>query len=96
MAKIFFDTQLQVSFLKEGRRYIAYAPALDLSTSGKTLEEARKRFGEAAMLFFDELTRRGTLGEVLGELGWQKINRSWKPPMVVSQQSETIKIPVAA
>lgn len=45
---------LPVSVLKEGKRFVAYAPALDLSTSGKTYEEAKERFEEAVTLFFEE------------------------------------------
>lgn len=52
--------QLPVSFLREGKRFIAYTPALDLSTSGKTFEEAKEHFVEASELFFEELDRMGT------------------------------------
>lgn len=61
--ELFFN--LPVTFLKEKDRFVAYTPALDLSTSGETLEEARKRFVEAAMLFFEEITKRGTFDEAL-------------------------------
>lgn len=86
--------QLPVSFIKERKRFVAYTPALDLSTSGKTLGEAKRRFGEASVLFFEEIFRKGTVDEVLDELGWQKIKKEWKPPVVVSQQSETISVPI--
>ena len=43
MANIGFQTKLSVNFLREGKRFIAYSPALDLSTSGKTYEEAKRR-----------------------------------------------------
>ena len=86
--------KLQVSFLKEKKRFVAYAPALDLSTSGKTLEEARRRFEKASLLFFEELIHKGTIEEVLNELGWQKIKKEWRSPVVISQESETIRVPV--
>jgi predicted RNase H-like HicB family nuclease len=44
-----------VAILREGKRFVAYTPALDLSTSGKTQAEAKARFQEAAELFFEEL-----------------------------------------
>ncbi len=75
MAKVKTDLNLSVTFLKEGDQFVAYAPALDLSTCGKTLEEARRRFGEAAVLFVDELHRKGTLNEVLFGLGWQQTGK---------------------
>ena len=65
MAKVRADLTLTVSFLKEGKQFVAYSPALDFSTCGKTLEEARRRFAEAAFLFIQELHRKGTAQEVL-------------------------------
>ncbi len=87
MSRTSLQIQLQITILKEGKRFVAYAPALDLATSGKTLEEAKRRFGEAAELFFDELARKDTFEEALGELGWQKVRKEWKPPLVISQQA---------
>ena len=86
MKKVHIDFQLPVSFLKEDKRFIAYTLVLDLSTSGKTYEEARKRFEEVARLFFEETLRKGTLDEALQELGWQKREAKWQPPVVVSNE----------
>jgi len=72
MKKLAMQFNLSVTFLREKNRFIAYAPALDLSTSGKTFDEARQRFGEIAALFFEELARKGTTADVLEDLGWQK------------------------
>lgn len=93
MKKLGMSYKLAVTFIKEGRRFVAYAPALDLSTSGRTLEQAKKRFAEASRIFFEELESDGTTDEVLADLGWQRINKAWQPPLVVSQQSETVKVP---
>ncbi len=49
------QVNLPVSFLKEGKTYVAYTPALDLSSCGKTLVEAERMFNEAVTLFFEEL-----------------------------------------
>jgi len=87
------QTNLQVSILKERSRYIAYAPALDFSTSGASYEEAKKRFDEGVQLFFEEIIKRGTLEEVLKEYGWRKMRFEWKPPMIVSQESREVKVP---
>ncbi len=88
-------TQLPVSIFKEGRYFVAYTPALDLSTSGKSYEEAKSRFREIVSIFFDELVKRGTLEEILTGLGWQKIKRQWEPPLIVSQELEKISLPVS-
>lgn len=84
---------LPVSFLREGDYFIAYTPALDLSTAGSTFEEAQKNFEEAVNIFFQELIKMGTVSDVLSELGWQKQNNSFVPPVVVSNQTQTFSIP---
>ena len=50
--------RIPVSILKEKNRYVAYTPALDLSTSGKTKKEVKKRFSQAVEIFFEELEVR--------------------------------------
>lgn len=87
MRKFNLQCNLPVSILKEGNRFIAYTPALDLSTSGTTYNQARERFQEAVTIFFEEVIARGTVGEVLENLGWQKIQAQWQPPVLVSQES---------
>jgi len=77
---------LPVSILREGDSFVAYTPALDLSTAGSTFEEAQKNFGEAVNIFFKELVEMGTLDDVLTELGWQKQNNNFVPPIVVANQ----------
>ncbi len=86
--------KLSVVFLREGDSFIAYSPALDLSTSAASFEKVRSRFAEAARLFFEEIVKKGTLDEVLQELGWQKHNKEWQPPLIVSQEIESIRVPV--
>jgi hypothetical protein len=88
--------QLPVSIFKEGKHFIAYTPVLDLSTSAKTYDEAKKRFFEAVDIFFEYTTKKGTLDIVLKDLGWRKVNKNWMPPVLVSQEMEGIKIPVTA
>lgn len=84
---------LPVSILREGKRFIAYTPALDLSTSGKTFEQAKQRFEEAAELFFEEIERQDNLATVLAGLGWQKIEHRWAPPVVVAHEESRVRIP---
>ncbi len=72
MKKLMMSAHLPVIFLKEKGRFVAYTPALDLSTSGATIAQAERRFIEAATLFFEECRAMGTLDEVLGKLGWEK------------------------
>lgn len=85
---------LPVSILKEGDSFVAYTPALDLSTAGNTFEEAQKNFIEAVNIFFSELVEMGTVDETLAGLGWQKQNNTFVPPIVVANQTERFSIPL--
>ncbi len=84
---------LPVSFLRESDQFVAYTPALDLSTSGATLEEAKKNFTEAVEIFFDEIIEMGTFEDVLLDLGWKKQNQDFIPPVIVAQGMESIRVP---
>lgn len=90
------DVKLQVNFIKQGKSYIAYSPAFDLSTSGKTIKQAQKRFEEAVEIFIDELIKSKHLENVLTELGWQQSKTKWNPPQIVENISINCKVPVAA
>ena len=93
MNKIAVNFTLPVSVLREGDSFIAYTPALDLSTAGLTFEEAQKNFIEAVNIFFQELVAMGTLDDVLTELGWQKQDNNFIPPVVIANQTQTFSIP---
>jgi hypothetical protein len=88
------ELKLSVSIIREGKKFIAYTPALDLSTSGRSYEEVKKRFNEIVNIFFEELIKKGTLEEVLYNLGWKRIKAEWTPPMVISQRSYNVRVPV--
>ncbi|MFH1412784.1 MAG: hypothetical protein ABIG10_02030 [bacterium] len=94
MKKINLEFNLPVSFLKEGNKYIAYTPALDLSTYGKSYQEAKKRFEEIVNIFFEELINKGTLEDVLSNLGWKRVQAKWNPPVVISQELQTVRLTV--
>jgi len=51
----------------------------------KALEQAKKRFEEAAGIFFEETAKKGTLENALLNLGWQKIQKVWQPPFLIGQ-----------
>jgi hypothetical protein len=91
--KIQIPTSIPIHFLRERDSFVAYSPVLDLSTCGRTLEEARINFREALDIFFEECNAMGTLEKVLESLGWEKKrgSRQWLPPVQVHE--ETIKLP---
>ena len=90
------EAKIPVLFFQEGKKVVAYSPALDLSTCGDTEQQARKRFGEAALIFLSEISKMGTIEEVLEECGWQRTpkRQTWSPPVYRSCTEESIKIPV--
>jgi len=96
MKTLKMSINLPVSVFKEGKDYIAFTPALDLSTSASTYEKAKERFNEAVSIFVEETTKQGTLGENLKNLGWKKVQKKWTPPITISQNVESFKVPVFA
>ena len=93
MDKVAINFALPVSILREGKSFVAYTPALDLSTAGSTFEEAQKNFDEAVNIFFQELMGMGTLNEVLKDLGWEKQNNKFVPPIVIENSVQNFSIP---
>jgi predicted RNase H-like HicB family nuclease len=68
--------KLPVNIIKQGKSFVAYCPVLDISTVGKSIKDAQAKFSELASIFFEELTAKGTLSEVLSELGWKNVRMS--------------------
>ncbi len=96
MANRYISYNLPVLITKQNKRFVAYTPALDVSTSGKSEKEVRKRFVELANIFIEEIITAGTANDVLAELGWNKVQRKWTPPQVISSQSIGLRIPALA
>ena len=92
--KLNIKLKIPITIHKEGEYFIAFTPVLDLSTSGKSPGEVKMRFEEAVVIFFEELLEKGTLDKVLTELGWEKNNQHWAPPMI-AQESINVNIPLS-
>jgi predicted RNase H-like HicB family nuclease len=77
---------IPVFFTKEKESFVAFSGALDLSTCGQTIEEARRNFAEALEIFFEECIKMNSLGEVLESCGWVKDEkRGWEPPVYIGE-----------
>jgi len=90
---------LSVVFHREGNKFIAYSPALNLSTCGNSMDEAKRRFEEIVQIFLEETDRMGTLEEVLMECGWRKVghpHKRWQPPIFVGQTQREVRLPCPA
>ena len=92
------ETKIPVLFFEEGNKVIAYSPAFDLSTCADTEEKARTRFMEAVTIFLDEVTKMGTLSDVLEECGWRRVPKvhEWRPPVYKACTEELVSIPAGA
>lgn len=92
------EAELSLKILKEDDFFVAYCSELDLSSHGETVEEAQKNFGEVLNIFFEEITKKGTLDDVLLECGWQKVEDKekhipkWIPPAYVLETTVPLKI----
>ncbi len=100
MPKILFEIMnIPLLLTEEGGQYIAYTPALDLSTAGDTIEDAQRNFVEAVQLFFEECVQRGTLGAVLESCGWAKGAQPtphYEPPRPPLLTTTAVSVPVPA
>ena len=89
-------TQLSVVIMKEGKYFIAYAPALDYSTCGRSVEEAQRMFGKGVKIFLSECVKMGTLESVLSDCGWRRIERPvphFVPPAFITNTQQEVEIP---
>ena len=60
---------LQVALFKEENQFVAYCPALELSSYGDNPKEAKQAFEEALEIFIEETSEKGTLENALLQLG---------------------------
>lgn len=91
-----FLFKLPVIITKQNRRFVAYTPALDISTSGKTEKEVKSRFIELVNLFLEEIIEANTVDDILSELGWKKVQKTWVPPKVIASPYINMRIPALA
>lgn len=59
-----------VFIVKEENSFVAYCPALELSSYGDSSEDAKDGFEDAVKIFIDEALKRGTLEKMLLNFGW--------------------------
>ena len=55
---------------QEGNMYVAYCPELDISSCGKSVEEARKNLIEAIKINIEETKKMGTFEQFMKEAGF--------------------------
>ena len=65
------NVNVQVALFQEDGIWVAYCPALEVSSYGDDKNEAKEAFEEAMQIFLSETDRKGTLERYLLKLGWQ-------------------------
>jgi hypothetical protein len=84
---------LGVEVWKEGTIYIAYASDLDISSVGKTANQAKSCLREAVSLFIEEAARMGTLVAILEESGFERRGKTYRPRPVLARERMTLALP---
>jgi predicted RNase H-like HicB family nuclease len=78
------DIEYTLQIWREGNQFVAQAMPLDVMSSGKTPEEARKALDEAVHLFLVTAADIGTLDEILQEIGYELKEGRWIGPSWVA------------
>jgi predicted RNase H-like HicB family nuclease len=78
------DIEYTVQIWRECNQFVAHAMPLDVMSSGKTTEEARKALDEAVHLFLVTAADIGTLDEILQETGYELKEGRWIGPSWVA------------
>ena len=81
---IIIQLDVLISRDKETKLYVSYCPSLELSSYGKTKEEAKKAFHEVLEDFVEDTYEKGTFNEYLFKHGWQlktKPEMNYLPPV---------------
>ena len=68
---IVIELDVLISRDKETRLYVAYCPALELSSYAKTKEESQKAFHDVLEDFVEDTHNKGTFNEYLLKHGWK-------------------------
>jgi len=71
------DIEYTVQIWKEGDQFVAHAMPLDVMSSGKTPDEARKAMDEAVHLFLVTAIDMGTSEEILQDSGYEFSGGRW-------------------
>jgi len=82
-----------VRILREGEAFIAHATELDVSSHGRSVDDASRHLREALAAFLDEATRLGTLEDILQEAGYVRTPDGWSPPTVIAQDRVLVPLP---
>ncbi len=84
------DFSFDVHIFREGDAFVAYVPALDVSSCGATDDEARRNIRDAVRGFLAASADIGTLHEILEEAGYEPDGEGWRAPEFVPVDRLTV------
>lgn len=85
---------LQVNVFKEGKYYIAYSPALELSTQATDYSKVLERFNEIVEIFFEETSKEGNTQKALLQLGWSNKKGKLISPTPIATIVQNIQVTI--
>ena len=88
------DMEYTVQIWKEGNQFVAHAMPLDVMSSGKTPDEARKALDEAVHLFLVTAVDMGTFEDILQDSGYEFIGEKWISPSWVAIERHSTMVGV--
>ncbi len=88
------DIEYTVQIWKEGEQFVAHAMPLDVMSSGKTPDEARKALDEAVHLFLVTALDMGNLEEILQDSGYELSGEKWIGPSWVAIERHSTMVGV--
>lgn len=100
------EIQLGVLIFQEADSYLAYCPALELSTYGDSVNDAKEAFEDLIKSYAEECARAGTLEKDLRDHGWMmhKSTGTVEPPkefdlnipagLLKKSYNESFRVPV--
>ena len=78
------NIEFTANIWQEGDQFVAHAMPLDVTSAGRTPDEARQALDEAVHLFLVTAAQVGTLEEVLDEAGYEYQRDQWVSPTWIS------------
>lgn len=87
------ELKLTSQIFEEGGVYVSYTPELDISSCGKSVDEAKKNLVEAVEGFLEEAARMGTLAQILEEAGFIREGEEWRPPEAMIIEKISLPVP---
>lgn len=86
------DFSFTAHIFREGPTFVAYVPALDISSCGSTDEEARNNIRDAVRGFLAASADLGTLDQILQEAGDEREGGEWRAPEFVAVDRLTMSL----